>query len=641
MCGIAGIINKKNDSVSNLDRSLETMNFLQKHRGPDGNGVWTNSKKSIGIAHTRLSIIDIEGGNQPKTDKSGNSIVFNGEIYNYIELKKELDGFYNFETTSDTEVLLASYLKWGEKCVDHLEGMFAFAIWNNKQNKLFCARDHFGIKPFYFYETGNLFFFASEAKALLPFVENIELNNEALQDYLTFQLVLDGKTLFKNIFELPPAHALTIKNGVRTVSRFWQVYYNVDNDHTESYFLKKTKKMIENSTKLHTRSDVEVGSYLSGGIDSSIISALGNRYSDFDDFKSFLGKFSISETYDESKYARSVANMHDLKLKEVDITKTDFINNIEQLIYHLDYPVAGPGSFPQFQVSQEASKHVKVVLGGQGGDEIFGGYVRYLIAYFEQCIKGGIEGTLDNGNFIVTYQSIIPNLQSMENYKPLLKEFWKDGLFDEPDKRYFRLINRSLTLDKEINRNELGKYSAYETFRKYYYENNTQRDSYFDNMTNFDMKTLLPGLLHVEDRVSMAHGLESRVPFLNHKLVEFVATIPANIKFKNGTLKKVLINAMKHELPKDVYKRKNKMGFPVPLNEWVNNGLGSYVHDIFNSQKSKDRAIFNSDEILNGLHTEGKFGRKIWGLLSLELWHKQFIDNQSYFSNLLKENRVA
>lgn len=641
MCGIAGIINKKNDPIPNLDRYLDTMNFLQKHRGPDGDGKWTNKKNSIGLAHTRLSIIDLDNGAQPFINNYGNSISFNGEIYNYIELKKELEGFYDFKTESDTEVLLASYQKWGEDCVNHLEGMFAFAIWDEKENKLFCAKDHFGIKPFYFYETGNQLFFASEAKALLPFVSNIDMNVEAMKDYLAFQLVLDGKTLFKDIFELPPAHTLVVKNGVRSIKRYWQVYYNVDNDHTESYFLKKVKKMIEYSVKIHTRSDVEIGSYLSGGMDSSIISALGIRYSDFLDFKSFTGKFSYGAAYDESKYARSVAEMHDLNLNEIDITGNDFMDNIEKIIYHLDYPVAGPGSFPQFQVAQEASKHLKVVLGGQGGDEIFGGYVRYLIAYFEQCIKGGLEGTLGNGNFIVTYKSIIPNLRSMEGYKPLLKEFWRDGLFDEPDKRYFRLINRSLTLQKEINTNELGDYSAYDTFRKYYYENNTKRDSYFDNMTNFDFKTLLPGLLHVEDRVSMANGLESRVPFLNHKLVELVATIPANIKFKNGTLKKVLLNSMKQELPKDVAKRKNKMGFPVPLNEWLNNGLRSYVDDIFNSQKAKERTIFNTDEILKGIHTEEKFGRKIWGLISLELWHKQFIDNQSYFKSLLQENKVA
>ena len=639
MCGIAGILTLNKSPYYELRKHLNVMNELQSHRGPDGQGIWEHPKGHIGFAHRRLSIIDLDSGHQPMMDRYGNSISFNGEIYNYLELKSELQG-YEFKTTSDTEVILAAYKKWGEECVTHFEGMFSFALWDESEHKLFCARDRFGIKPFYYYQKGNNFYFSSETKALLPFLNEARTNLDALKDYLTFQIILDGKTLFENIFELLPAHKLIVSKKQVYISKYWEVDYSIDYSHTQKYFFEKISELMSDSVTKHLRSDVPVGAYLSGGIDSSIVASLASKIQRNNEFQAFTGKFSISETYDESKYARILAGERGIKLHEIDLNSNDFINSISDIIYHLDYPVAGPGSFPQYHVSKLASQHLKVVLGGQGGDEIFGGYTRYLIAYFEQCIKGAIDGTLDNGNFVVTYKSIIPNLSSLKNYKPLLKEFWREGLFEDLDKRYFRLINRSLTLKDEINWNELGYYSSYETFRKIFYQNNIKRESYFDNMTNFDFKTLLPALLHIEDRVSMAHGLESRVPFLSHKLVEFAATIPADIKFKNGTLKRTLIKSLKQELPEEILNRKDKMGFPVPLNEWLNNGLRSFAYDIFNSQNAKQRSYFNSEEILNGLSSEPKFGRKIWGLLSLELWHQHFIDQHNKFKNMVSEKKV-
>lgn len=625
MCGIAGIFSIKEEEYNSLERHLTVMNKIQSHRGPDGEGIWHNKNKTAGFAHRRLSIIDLDTGAQPMSDVYNNTIVYNGELYNYLELKQELKD-YPYQTTSDTEVILAAYLKWGSDCILHFKGMFSFAIWDEKKGSLFCARDRFGIKPFYYSVINNVFYFSSEAKTLLPFLGGAKTNIEALNDYLTFQFVLDGKTLFQGINELLPAHKILIEKGQLTIKRYWQVFYNLDEQHTEKYFIEKIRELLHNSVKMHTRSDVEVGAYLSGGIDSSIVASIASKNLNYKSFQAFIGKFSFSEAFDETKYARALAEMRGITLHELDINSNDFINNISKIIYHLDYPVAGPGSFPQYMVSKMAAENLKVVLGGQGGDEIFGGYVRYLIAYFEQCIKGAIDNTLQNGNYVVTYESIIPNLSALKNYKPMLKEFWRDGLFEELDKRYFRLINRAITFNKEINWNELGYYSSYETFRKLFYENNVKRESYFDSMTNFDFKTLLPALLHVEDRVSMAHGLESRVPFLDHELIELVATIPANIKFKDGTLKRILINSLKDELPPAILNRKDKMGFPVPLDEWFKTSLKSFVFDIFNSQKAKERQYFNSEEILKGISSEPKFGRKIWGLLSLELWNREFVD---------------
>jgi asparagine synthase (glutamine-hydrolysing) len=635
MCGIAGIVNLKFRQVPGLESSLEVMNTLQAHRGPDGHRIWSHAAGHTGFAHRRLSIIDIESGAQPMTNEGGNTICYNGEIYNYIELRKELNG-YAFKTSSDTEVILAAYEKWGEDCVNHLRGMFSFAIWDEKKGQVFCARDRFGIKPFYYAQVGDVFYFASEAKTILPFLPSIQTNIRALKEYLFFQLCIGENTLFEGVRELPPAHRIRIKNNASHIERYWEVYYNLDFDHTGKYFEEKLQELIYDSVRVHTRSDVPIGSYVSGGIDSGIIASVARHFSKpGEEQLGFTGKFTYGEQYDESFYARKLAEKANMKLYEVDITSQDFVDSIRKVIYHLDYPVAGPGSFPQYHVSKLAAKHRKVLLGGQGGDEIFGGYTRYLIAYFEQCIKGAIDNTLTSGQFVVTYESIIPNLVSLKNYKPLLKEFFREGLFQPIDERYFRLINRAPDLKGEIRWEELGDSSPFDTFSGVFNGNNVGKESYFDKMTHFDFKTLLPALLQVEDRMSMAHGLESRVPFLDHPLVEFAATMPADVKFKDGTLKKVLTNSMKAELPKEILDRKDKMGFPVPLNDWMKKELKEFIFDIFASQSAKDRPFFNNTEILKGLNVESQFGRKIWGLLSLELWHQEFHDKSANFKKLL------
>ncbi|PJD97189.1 MAG: asparagine synthase (glutamine-hydrolyzing) [Parachlamydia sp.] len=636
MCGIAGIHRIAQAPYANLKPHLAVMNALQKHRGPDGEGIWMHPLRHVGFAHRRLKIIDLESGTQPMQDVYGNTICYNGEIYNYIELRKQLRD-YPFQTTSDTEVILAAYQKWGVECLNHLRGMFAFALWDEANQRLFCARDRFGIKPFYFTEVGDTLYFASEVKALMPFLPEIETDLEALQDYLVFQFCLGTKTLFQGVQELPPAYYLLVENGQHSLSKYWEVYYELDFDHTPKYFEEKLQALLEDSVKMHTRSDVPIGAYISGGIDSGIISALTAQHylSQGSSLLGFNGKFELGLEFDESAYAREHAAMHGIELHELSITSQDFLKTIDQVIYHLDYPVAGPGSFPQFHVSKLASGYRKVMLGGQGGDEIFGGYTRYLIAYFEQCLKAAINGTMGNGNFIVTYESIIPNLRSLKNYQPLLQEFWREGLFEEIDSRYFRLINRAPNLQQEIVWDCFGTYSPFAEYKKIFNGKNVGKESYFDSMTHFDFKTLLRALLHVEDRMSMAHGVESRVPFLDHPLVEFAATMPSNIKFKDGTLKKVLLNSFSHILPEGIRQRKDKMGFPVPLNQWLKTDLKEFLHDIFSSQSVKNRAYFDQDQILKNLTQESKFGRKIWGLLSLELWHKLYHDRAAEFRQLL------
>ena len=634
MCGIGGIVSLAGRPLLELPHHLSVINQLQAHRGPDGEGTWVHPKRHSGFAHRRLSIIDIDGGAQPITDAFGNVITFNGEIYNYIELRKELESDFPFRTESDGETILAAYHKWGEACVDHLRGMFAFAIWDEARQELFCARDRFGIKPFYYAIVEDRFYFASEMKALLPFLPEIATDTRALQEYLVFQFTLSKGTLFKDIEELPPAHCLNVRQSKVSCRRYWEVYYELDFDHTAPYFERRLRELVEDSIRLHLRADVPVGAYVSGGIDSSLIASVASRMRDME---GYTGKFDYGPQYDESAYARDVANERGFPLHEQSINSTDFVSSIEKIIYHLDTPVAGPGSFPQYEVARLAAQHRKVVLGGQGGDEIFGGYTRYLVAYFEQCIKAAIDGTADSGNFIVTYDSIIPNLCALRNYKPMLKEFWRDGLFEGIDKRYYKLVNRAATLDKEICRDGFVPHDVFSTFQKIFLGNNVKKESYFDLMTHFDFKTLLPALLQVEDRMSMAHGLESRVPFLDHPLVEFAATIPSNIKFKDGTLKMALVRAMGSELPASIRNRKDKMGFPVPLSNWIKGELKDYVHDIFSSQCAKQRGYFNTNAIEKALSGETEFGRKIWGLLSLEIWHRQFHDQAESFRRLAKE----
>lgn len=636
MCGIAGLMSLSLEPIPDVALGLKAMNQLLRHRGPDGEGEWIHPHQHLGLAHRRLSIIDLTTtGDQPMTDRAGNWIVFNGEIYNYIELRQEL-GLQNFVSTSDTEVILFAYRKWGADCVNHFRGMFAFALWDETNQTLFCARDRFGIKPFYYMINGKIFYFASEVKALLPFVEEIATDLDGFKDYLTFQLCLAGKTLFKGVQELLPAHHLQVHNCSIQTNRYWEVYFTPDYEHTEKYFEEKLRELLEDSVKFHLRSDVPVGAYISGGLDSSAVASIAADQQDAGAMMGFTGKFaSYGPEFDESSYARTLAKTKGFDLREVDITAADFIENIRRVIYHLDYPVAGPGSFPQYMVSRLAAQHRKVVLGGQGGDEIFGGYARYLIAYFEQCIKGAIEGTMQSGNFVVTYESIIPNLVALHNYKPLLQEFWREGLFEPMDRRYFRLVNRAPTLGDEVNWKALEPYSARETFGKIFNGENVRKESYFDLMTHFDFKTLLPALLQVEDRMSMAHGLESRVPLLNHPIVELAATIPANIKFKDGEMKHIFKEAVRPYLPEAIINRQDKMGFPTPLSEWMAGEAHEFVRDVFSTSQAQSRELVDNRKVLTALDKEPRYGRKIWGLLCLEIWQQEFHDRQAKFKQAL------
>ncbi|MCC8952071.1 asparagine synthase (glutamine-hydrolyzing) [Bradyrhizobium sp. Pear77] len=637
MCGIGGLLSLQGVPVRSAQRALEAIGTLIAHRGPDGYGLWTDPTLRVGLVHRRLAIIDLTpAGAQPMEAVNGTVISYNGEIYNYLELKEQLSDSWTFQSTSDTEVILAAYSKWGERCVDHLRGMFAFAIWDNRNKKLFAARDRCGIKPLYYTVQQGVLYFASEAKALLPFLGDIETDSEALSEYLTFQYTIGEKTLFKEISALLPGHLLRVEGGNVATSRYWDVQYDVDFDRSPVYFERRFAELLSDSMRVHLRSDVPVGGYVSGGLDSSLVALLAAKL-DHRSRDAFHGRFLEFPGYDESEYAKTVTDLADMSLHMADITAADFRNSIGDVIYHLDFPVAGPGAFPQYMVSALAAKNVKVVLGGQGGDELLGGYARYLVAYFEQCIKAAVDGTYQSGHYVVTIESIVPNLGLLREYKPMIKEFWRDGLFEDLDRRYFRLVDRSTDMVGEVDQRALHKEAVFEAFRAIFNnQDNVRKEAYFDKMTHFDFKCLLPALLHVEDRMSMAHGLESRVPLLDHPLVEFLATVPADVKFMGGQMKQLMKTAYRDTLPKALLERRDKMGFPVPLKEWFDGELKDFVLDIFGEQRSKRRPLFNSDVVLSSLGGQSRFSRKTWGLLSLELWHQRFHDRATEFRAMVR-----
>jgi asparagine synthase (glutamine-hydrolysing) len=629
MCGIAGVFSA--ESRTDLKATLRRMQSAIRHRGPDGEGDWMSQDARVGLAHTRLSIIDLTTGSQPMRSPAGHVITYNGEIYNFLELRDEL-GADRFKTTSDTEVILLAYEKWGERCVEKLRGMFAFALWDAIKGKLFVARDRFGIKPLYYAVGGGAFYFASEMKALLPFLPDVQADRDGLHDYFCFQFCLGSKTMFSGVRQLEPAHCGYVDRGGKLAAkRYWEVHYDLDWSHDESYFVGRVRECLFDSVNVHLRADVEVGAYVSGGIDSSLVAAAARAERGAERFQAFTGKFSeFGEAFDESRYVRGLASERGMQLHEIDITEDHFARHISDVIYHLDQPVAGPGSFPQYMVSGLVKKNnVKVVLGGQGGDETFGGYARYLLAYWEQCIKGALDGTMNSGNFVVTYDSIIPNLVTLRSYKPLIQEFWSQGIFDERDQRYFRLINRSNTFGDIVNWEVFKGAFSLDEFKQIYWGPNVGKESYFDSMTHFDFKTLLPALLQVEDRMSMAHSIESRVPLLDHALVELAATIPANIKFQGGELKRLLKIAFKDTLPAAIVERKDKMGFPVPLQKWMQRKgrARTFLLDTFRSQRARSRFYFSKPfDIEALLEREGLFSRNLWAFLSLELWQQRFFD---------------
>ncbi|MGF2412017.1 MAG: asparagine synthase (glutamine-hydrolyzing), partial [Ferruginibacter sp.] len=534
-----------------------------------------------------------------------------------------------FKTTSDTEVLLHLYAEYGDNFVNLLNGMFAFIIFDKRKNRLLVARDHFGIKPLYWYADDSKIIFGSEIKALLAHPDiAAEPDDENLYEYLTFQFILGTGTMFKNISKVQPGHymAIDLQSWKTTEVKYWIPDFNIDQFHTEEYFIVELQKILEETISQQLRSDVPIGTYLSGGLDSSLVTIMASKVLN-KPFKSFSGAFNEGPEFNELEYARVAAKAANAELFEVFPTEQEFIDLLPKLIYHLDEPVAGPGLFPQYIVSKLASKHVKVILGGQGGDEIFGGYARYMVAYLEQAIKGAINESNEEDEHIVSLASILPNLPSLKQYIPMLKGFWKADAFEPMDRRYYNLLNRMGTTSNFLHDDVKAKFQDEVIFKKFSgYFNDPDTKSYFNKMTHFDMQGSLPGLLQVEDRVSMSVSIESRVPLLDRRFVDLISRMPAGMKFKGGEMKYLLKKTVKNIMPEKIMKRKDKMGFPVPLHLWSKSKSKDFILDVLLSKKAKERNIINTQHIEKIINEEQPFGRGLWGILSLELWYNQFID---------------
>lgn len=626
MCGICGIYHSDPGRRVNRD-ILKDMAERLRHRGPDDEGFYVDG--NLGLGHRRLSIIDLStSGRQPMPNEDERYwIVHNGEIYNYPELRQGLLARgHRFRSHTDTEVILHLFEEEGEECVRRLNGMFAFAVWDTRKRQLFAARDRLGVKPFYYVRSQDGFFFASEIKALVASgLWKPEIDRTSLADYVTFQFCLGSKTLFKGVEKLAPGHSLTVSaDGTVSVREYWRLQFDIDMAPSEDDFRERLAELLKDAVRLRLRADVPVGAHLSGGLDSSTVTCLAAALLG-DPIKTFSGGFREGPQYDETSYARLVSRAAGTEHHEVFPTADEFVTLMPELMYFMDEPVAGPGLFPQYIVSRLASQKVKVVLGGQGGDEVFGGYARYLIAYLEQCVKGAIAGVQEEEKYVVTFKSILPNLRQLEGYEPLLRQFWSEGALGPDDRRYFRLIDRSGS-HRYFTPGLLpaqSEYDPYESYREIFHSGGCK--SLINKMTWFDQKTLLPALLHVEDRTSMAVSLESRVPLLDYRIIELAAMMPPKVKYKGGRSKHIFREAVRQVIPAEIYARTDKMGFPVPLNRWVREKpVRDFVREVLLGPESRRRGMIDCPAVENLLETEADFGRQVWGLLCLELWCRKF-----------------
>lgn len=625
MCGFAAIIPLDGSTVEPY--VLAAMSESIAHRGPDGSG--EAMAAGVGLAHRRLAIIDPAGGAQPMTRREV-TLAYNGALYNDAEMRMELQAAgWGFDTTSDTETLCAAISHEWHGALPKLNGMFAFVAVDSRRRRVLAARDHVGIKPLYWTRTANAILLASEIKALLahPGVTRT-VNDDALEDYLTFQFVLGDATLFRGIRRIRPGSWLEVDldSGVVSHGHWWSPSWEVDERRDAREVVEELRALVDDSVHRQLRSDVPLGSYLSGGLDSSLVTSIAARHLG-DGLPVFTGAFDEGASFDERVYARQVAVAARATMHEVLPTQSDFVELLPGLIRQMDEPVAGPGLFPQYVVARNAARHVKVMLGGQGGDEVFGGYARYLVAYLEQALKGAIHESNDEGEHIVSLASLVPHLPHLRAYGPMLQRFWRDGLFEAMDRRYFRLIDRSesaLTLLSADRRATFDGDAVFARFAKAFNAPDTK--SYLSRMTHFDLTESLPALLQVEDRVSMAVGIESRVPLLDPRIISRIASLSPSLKFNGGEPKHLLRRVAQGQVPHAIMQRRDKMGFPVPMHRWRSGVAGAFMADVVLSDNARNRGVFDRVSMIRQLESDEPFDRKLWGALSLELWFSAWFD---------------
>jgi len=645
VCGIVGIINLAN-SKRVEEPVIKRMAESLVHRGPDDFGTYVDDRVAFG--HTRLKIIDLSShGRQPMFDLSKKAgIVFNGEVYNFGEIKKRLlDKGYKFLSSTDTEVVLNSYLEYGTECLKDFVGMFVFAIYDMRKNELFIVRDRIGIKPLYYTINDGKLIFASEIKAILLYPGfKPEPDLEGISSYLSYRYPIWDKTLYKNIYSLLPGHFLSVRDGKVERKKYWDLpLYDHKEDLGEQSYIEGIQKLFESAVRYRLISDVPLGAYLSGGLDSSIVVAVMSRLGG-DPVKTFTIGFE-DEGYNEFDYARQVADMYSTDHREILLSSEDYIQNMIKLIRYKDAPL-GVANEPALHVmSRRLKEYITVVLSGEGADEIFGGYGRIFRSPYDYMRLNELR---ESGE--VSGEKMVGLLTENLNMK------YGDRIFNSELEHFLYLYNYMSWDDKtEFLDNDIISGLDHDRVLTGIFESQFDRldgmDIYDKYMWIFE-KIHIVGLLHRVDMTTMATSVEARVPFVDHRLVEYAMSIPAEYKLKWNspeareegskyncdqisekfdTPKYILKKAYEKILPSEVLWRK-KMGFPVPVHNWFGADFNNFAKEQLLDGRAKSRGFYNTENLekILGNHklfTDHKFGLKIWMLVNLELWFKEYIDN--------------
>jgi asparagine synthase (glutamine-hydrolysing) len=642
MCGICGIIGLEPDKKpARID--IETMKRFLAHRGPDSNGTYINGSAALG--HVRLSIIDLsENGNQPMSNEDGTVwIVFNGEIYNFQELKSALKKLgHSFKSRSDTEVVIHAYEEWGPECLNKFEGAFAFVIWDENQERFFAARDRFGEKPLFYSKVNGFFYFASELAPLVRVLpQRQEIDPVGLDLYLSYLFISAPKTIFTNVSQLPPAHYLaTDGKGNIQSNRYWYLSFSSPITQSHSELQTQIRDHLRNAVSIRLTSDVPVGVLLSGGVDSAAIVASMREVMDGEILTFSMG--TPDPNMNELERAHTISKLFGTKHNEF-IVKPNAVEVIPKLVNHYGQPFADSSSIPTYYLSSLARQHVKVLLSGDGGDEMFAGYARYQIARILQMVKnlpspckGLISGistfsTIFPGNKIIRRLNYIENLMSLEEPKAFAESFLQ-GFISKRSSLYKQFFNELLVSNNAINL-FINQYSC------------VDGPTLLDRWINADLLTMLPGdYLTKVDIASMACSLEVRVPFLDRNLAEFSASIPASIKMSGGKQKALFKSAYKGILPDETLNHK-KTGFSIPVHLWLRNELSTYVDRFLLDGKSEIIESFLNTKVVNEVVLSQRMGdnsqtTRVWALLNLAIWEELFINNHMLSNPLTLQDMI-
>jgi asparagine synthase (glutamine-hydrolysing) len=637
MCGINGIA-FTSSSRRIIDRGvLERMRDSITHRGPDDEGIFIQD--NIGLGHRRLSIVDIAAGHQPMSNEDGSLyITYNGEIYNHSDFRQSLEEWgHIYRTHCDTETILHLYEEYGVKCVEHLRGMFAFAIWDVKKRELFIARDRLGVKPLYYVHSddGSLYF-ASEIKALFAAHALLpEINYHALPDYLANHSTSAAETLFAGVKRLLPGHILLWRDGRVSIEKYWDVHYSTDGDEdsrrSDEDYVEEWTELFRTSVRLRLMADVPLGMFLSGGIDSSAIAAMMSALVS-EPIKTFSVAFAEREA-NELEYARMVADRFKTDHHEIVVSPQEFFAALPKLVWHEDEPLAHPSSVALFFVSRLAARHVKVVLTGEGSDEMLAGYERYYKTLYNLSLGPAYYKAMGE----TPRRLIRQRIQSLSVGSPLRHKLTRTFLCLPPDVEslYFdnfavftRAMQQKLLTPETKER--AGSLDPYMDMRRYF--ETADADSLLNRMLYADVKTYLQELLMKQDQMSMAASIESRVPFLDHKLVEFTARLPQRLKLRRAwTTKDILRRSMKGVLPEPILKR-SKMGFPVPVGKWFRGQFRPVIDEYVLSERALGRGFFVPSYVRSVVaeHQAGaNHSERLWALVNFEMWLRQFFDGEN------------